>query len=213
METIHNTMIFNYERETNLKNKDNMNELEQFLAILFGDGVLTLSEGAKPDKETALALIQGMVTNGPLKDAEITQLKADKENLSLSITAKDTEIEQLKADKPDAALVALGTSLLSDARVETIANYNKVVGETPDASIVTMLNSASHETLVALNKGYNQQLEEKFPLSCSNCGSHDVSRASSSKEVQESNSKEEVKDTQTSIAALRERKFRSEKQN
>lgn len=46
------------------------------------------------------------------------------------------------------------------------------------------------ETLVALNKDYTSRLEEKFPLTCSKCGSHDISRASSRKE--DENKKDET---------------------
>ena len=47
-----------------------------------------------------------------------------------------------------------------------------------------MLNSETTglATLISLNNDYQAQLEEKFPLTCAKCGSHEVSRASSAPE-------------------------------
>lgn len=55
------------------------------------------------------------------------------------------------------------------------------MGDNADETIVTMLNAETTgiTTLVSLTKDYQARLEEKFPLTCSKCGSKDVNRASS----------------------------------
>ena len=58
------------------------------------------------------------------------------------------------------------------------------MGENADETIVTMLNAETTgiTTLISLTKDYQARLEEKFPLTCSKCGSKDVNRASSIQE-------------------------------
>ena len=50
-----------------------------------------------------------------------------------------------------------------------------------DENIISLLesNTTSIETLISLTKTYDSQLEEKFPIVCKECGSKNVSRASS----------------------------------
>lgn len=204
MDTIHNTMYFNYEKDITTKNKSNMNELELFLASLFGEGKLSLAEGQEKTSETALAAITGLI-------GEVAQLKTDKENLTRQLGEKQDELDLANQDKPDAAILSLGKTTLETTRNLAVENYKKVMGENADTAILTLLGNADHTTLVSLNKGYEAQLEEKFPLACTECGSHSLSRASSSQSSEEP--EKEVlsapKETSDSIASLRERKFRS----
>ena len=50
-----------------------------------------------------------------------------------------------------------------------------------DENILSLLSSetTSLNTLQALKKTYDAQLEEKFPMACGKCGSQDISRSSS----------------------------------
>lgn len=61
------------------------------------------------------------------------------------------------------------------------------MGDKADKTIVTMLNAETTGmvTLISLTKDYQARLEEKFPMTCAKCGSHDVSRASSATEAED----------------------------
>lgn len=180
MATIHNTMVFNYDNpnKQHKSKTNNMNELETFLASLFsGDGLLTLSEGATPNKEAVVSLITGMVS-------EVAQLKLDKNQLTTDLATRTQELATANetianADKPDAEMVSLGTNALTSLRSETVENYKKLSGEKADPALVALIENSKHEALVAFNTTYVQQLEEKFPAVCAKCGSHEVSRAAS----------------------------------
>lgn len=63
-----------------------------------------------------------------------------------------------------------------------MAAYKKVSGEeNVDQNILALLENeggTTMETLSALRKTYDAQLEDKFPMHCNHCGSQDVGRAS-----------------------------------
>ena len=61
------------------------------------------------------------------------------------------------------------------------------MGDKADETIITMLNAETTGmvTLISLQKDYQARLEEKFPMVCASCGSHDVSRASSAQESED----------------------------
>lgn len=78
-------------------------------------------------------------------------------------------------------MVNIGTSYFREVREKAIANYKKLTGDNIDQNIISLLEAegTSLQTLISLDKMYTQQLEEKFPLHCSKCGSKEISRASS----------------------------------
>lgn len=156
-------------------NSDNMNEeLKQFLEKLFGKGMLTLSEGQEKNQETVISCIQEL-------QKKVTNLTIEKNSLAQQIGKKDTEIANLKE------MATVGTNYIAKLRETTVANYKKLMGDKADETIVTMLNAETTglQTILSLNKDYTSRLEEKFPLTCSHCGSHDISRASSVQEPQD----------------------------
>ena len=169
------------------QSKTNMDE--KFLETIFGEGLLSLAEGVKPSMELALSQIKGMVS-------EITQLKE-------SLGNKDTEIANLKNEvsnyqnviESNKEMVNIGTQHLKEVRDNAIASYKKLMGENIDDNILALIesDSTSIQTLTSLNKMYENQLEEKFPLHCSDCGSKNVSRASSV--VEEENKEAEKNDS------------------
>lgn len=67
------------------------------------------------------------------------------------------------------------------------------------------------ETLTALRKTYDAQLEDKFPMHCNHCGSQDVGRASSINPEEGDETKNSEKSTQAVAQALADRKLRGEK--
>ena len=157
------------------QSKTNMNETQNFIEQLFGEGLLSLGEGNTPSIEMALTQIRSMVS-------DIAKYKEDLSN-------KDTEISGLKGQvasyqetiESNKLMVNIGTSYFKEVREKAIANYKKLTGDNIDQNIISLLEAegTSLQTLISLDKMYTQQLEEKFPLHCSKCGSKEISRASS----------------------------------
>lgn len=188
------------------KNISNMNqELKEFLEKLFGENMLQLEEGQEVSVELALQLVGNNIKNLislkeqiTTKDNEITSLKA-------SIATKDTEIANLSE------MATVGKNHIASLRESTVATYKKLAGEHVDETIVTMINAETTglQTLLSLKKDYEARLEEKFPLHCAKCGSHDINRASSADESHEDTTKnnEQPGDTKSALDKLYKNKI------
>lgn len=174
---MYNTSKPNYEGNQNPKIQNDMNELQKFLDQLFSDGVLSLAEGSTPSIEVALSQVKDLV----VAKNSLTQEKAKADQKISELQGEVTSLkEQISANQ---AMVNIGTNHLSEVRSSAIASYKKLYGDDKvDQNILALLeaDSTNIETLLSLKATYDAQLDEKFPMRCANCGSHDVSRASSS---------------------------------
>jgi hypothetical protein len=192
-------------------NNNTMNkELKEFLEKLFGDNLLSLAEGQEVSTELALSAVQSLVNSKKTLEASITNLTTEKNQLSEQITQKDAEIANLTA------MATVGKNHIASLREEVVGNYKKLKGDKVDETIVTMLNAETTglQTLISLNKDYKAQLEEKFPLTCSKCGSHDVTRSSSVVEdpkKDDTTSNSEVPSTSDVIGSLYRQKMYNNK--
>jgi hypothetical protein len=160
----------------NHSNKDNMNEeLLKFLESLFGDNMLTLEEGKEMNQENVIACIQTLVSSRNELQTSVDNLTTEKTSLTEQITNLNAEVANLKE------MATVGKNHIASLRENAVETYKKLMGENADETIVTMLNAETTgiTTLVSLTKDYQARLEEKFPLTCSKCGSKDVNRASS----------------------------------
>lgn len=205
---MHNTSKPDYEGNIINQNKsNNMNELEKFLEKLFGEGMLSLSEGQTITSELAFSTVQELVQNNKT-------LTEEKNSLSEQLTKSNDELASLKAEQEkNAKMITIGTNHLSEVRQNAIASYKKLFGEDKvDQNIISLLESETTnlETLISLKATYESQLEEKFPLHCSKCGSHDVTRASSAPENEndEIQNSEEVAGVAGSIRKIAKSKLR-----
>ena len=90
-------------------------------------------------------------------------------------------------------MATVGKNHIASLREATVTAYKKLNGDKVDETIVTMINAETTglQTLISLKKDYEARLEEKFPLHCAKCGSHDINRASSSKEVEDTTENQE----------------------
>lgn len=174
---MYNTSKPNYEGNQNPKIQNDMNELQKFLDQLFSDGVLSLAEGSTPSIEVALSQVKDLV----VAKNSLTQEKAKADQKISELQGEVTSLkEQISANQ---AMVNIGTNHLSEVRSSAIASYKKLYGDDKvDQNILSLLeaDSTNIETLLSLKATYDAQLDEKFPMRCAKCGSHDVSRASSS---------------------------------
>lgn len=174
----HNNEGTNSPDTTNLINTDNsMPELTQFIEQLFGEGMLSLAEGATANTELALAEIRRII-------AENASLAEAKTTAEAEVTSLKEEVTTLKNDlKTSEKFSEIGTNYFKEVKDTTLASYKKLVGEgKEDANILALIESVdSITTLLSLKSTYETQLEEKFPLKCADCGSHNVNRGSSVK--------------------------------
>ena len=197
----------------NHSNKDNMNEeLLKFLESLFGDNMLTLEEGKEMNQENVIACIQTLVSSRNELQTSVDNLTTEKTSLTEQITNLNAEVANLKE------MATVGKNHIASLRENAVTTYKKLMGDKADETIVTMLNAETTGivTLISLTKDYQSRLEEKFPMVCASCGSHDVSRASSVAENDEktgtqkpaTTSNAEAKSTSETLEDLYKKKFK-----
>lgn len=207
-DTPQNNINTNNQLNNNTMNK----ELKEFLEKLFGDNLLSLAEGQEVSTELALSAVQSLVNGKKTLETKITNLTTEKDQLTEQITQKDAEIANLTA------MSTVGKNYIASLREEVVGNYKKLKGDKADETIVTMLNAETTglQTLISLNKDYKAQLDEKFPLTCSKCGSHDVTRSSSVVEdhkKDDTTSNSEVPSTNDVIGSLYRQKMYNNNNN
>jgi hypothetical protein len=197
----------------NHSNKNNMNEeLLKFLESLFGDNMLTLEEGKEMNQENVIACIQTLVSSRNELQTSVDNLTTEKTSLTEQITNLNVEVANLKE------MATVGKNHIASLRENAVETYKKLMGDKVDETIVTMLNAETTgiTTLISLTKDYQARLEEKFPLTCSKCGSKDVNRASSIAEDDEktgtqkpaTTSNAEAKSTSETLEDLYKKKFK-----
>ena len=162
----------------NTNKKESTMTLAEFLESLYGDNMLSLAEGQEKTAEVALQMVKDLVHGKNDLQAKVDNLTTEKNTLAEQVSNKEAEIANLTA------MATVGKNHIASLRETTVANYKKLKGDAADETIITMLNAETTglQTLISLNKDYQAQLDEKFPLTCSHCGSHDISRGSSVQE-------------------------------
>ena len=215
-EVLHNTMVFNNAinngpRDQNNKTQENMDELKEFLQSLFGENLLSLGENKEATKELALSAIKELIASEKTTKESLSAITTERDNLKTELQGLKDQIEK---DKP---MVTIGTQHLSDVREKVTSDYKKLMGEDKiDESMITLLSNADLTTLTSLGKTYTSQLEDKFPMKCSDCGSHNVSRASSvtedTTENKDKDKNQSPKDTSEALRSLRLKKRNEQNQ-
>lgn len=174
----------NLTKQTSNMDKDVLALLEP----LFGEGKLPLAEGQEMNQETAVAAIQALVSSQATHQGEIdslnekvTNLTTERDSLQEKVTSLESKVSSLET------MSNIGKNYLTSLREETVETYRKLHGDQADESIINMLNAETTgvQTLLSLKKDYTSRLNEKFPMKCAECGSTNVSRASSAKEGEE----------------------------
>lgn len=200
-------------QENHNPNKENMNkELQEFLEKLFGDNMLSLAEGKEMTQEEVISCIQSLVSSKNSLQTTVDNLTTEKSSLTEQITNLNAEVANLKE------MATVGKNHIASLRENAVTTYKKLMGDKADETIVTMLNAETTGivTLISLTKDYQSRLEEKFPMVCTSCGSHDVSRASSVAENENEGKTEkpattsnaEAKSTSETLEDLYKKKFK-----
>lgn len=174
-------------------------KLQAFLESLFGDGRLTLAEGQEVTQENALSAISALVASQANHQEEIDALNETVNNLTTERDSLQSQIASLNDKVANLEPMAnIGKNHLASLREQCVSTYQKLKGDDADESIINMLNAETTgiQTLTSLLADYTTRLNEKFPMKCAECGSTDVSRASSVKEGED-----EKKETTTNKEA------------
>lgn len=179
------TLSYNYKNE----NPKSMNEVETLFNQLVEGNLIKLSSTEMDSNKMEVIVNAFKYLNSKYESATEELTKLSNETLSLKQAISDLEAKLVEADK----LSKIGKDHFDSVRNEAISSYKKLMGEDNlDTTIISLLQSTSIDidTVVSLGNNFKTQLEDKFPMTCSNCGSHDINRASSI-----SNKKEEIGDT------------------
>lgn len=166
-----------------------MDELQKFLESLFGEGVLTLQEGQERNQENALTAVKSLIESNKNNQETIQNLQTEKTSLTEKVTNLEAQVASLSAH------AEVGKTYVANLRDEAVSTYKKLMADQADESIINMLSAETTgiQTIQSLMKDYKQRLEEKYPLTCSKCGSHDVNRASSIQQNEEDEEDEKNK--------------------
>lgn len=86
---------------------------------------------------------------------------------------------------------------LKKLREEVLRNYSLLAKDSPDREIISAIKGADAKSLKAMGKEYQRQLEEKYPSSCADCGSDNITKASA--HIHEQNASTLVEDIEESL--------------
>ena len=183
------------------QNKNIMNkELQEFLEKLFGEGMLILAEGSSASVELVLTEVKRLVQEKKDLSTQLTEAQNNSSTLQERVTTLENEA------KENTSFIEMGKNHLKEVREATLASYKKISGEEKiDTHIVNLIEkTASLDLLISLKSTYDAQLEEKFPLHCADCGSHNINRASSVSQ-EENNKKTMAKSDEEILNELAEK--------
>lgn len=152
--------------ETNLKEKK-MDKLIENLIETFGFAADELTE-----ENIAVKLKEKFDAQAP--DAEVATLKQEKETLEAELTTTKAELTAAKANKAEME------NLTAQTRTEAERLYKLCKGEEADETMLGLISTADLKTSSAFVKQYQKESEEKFKSTCSDCGGHNISKASAS---------------------------------
>ena len=140
-----------------------------------------------------------------LSPETLTQLKKDSEELSNNSETLEFMKEQGSLDVVKEK-VKNGETFLSDTRSDAIAKYKLISGESYQEAIAYTILNSSLETAKAFQSDYDTQLNKVLPLTCKNCNSHDISRASHKEDGEEKPKEVSFDDDMEKEATKRTRK-------
>lgn len=152
------------------------------------------TENFKTTLDAFKAKIDKLVDPASLKLGDVTGW----DKIQESFNAMTTELTELRALEEKAEFIQIGEDHLKELREEAINLYKMTLeeGKTEDEAIVALINKADAKEAKSMLNQYQAQLEKDAPLTCQNCGGHDISR-SSFKSNSNDNDKKNDKETRS----------------
>lgn len=178
-------------KKPDLKNQTPMKKItllasQVFMLGLFGAKI----EDGKTSTEVeltdeSLAKLENALKLAKEKEDSIAGLNAKVTELTNSTAGKVNEVNTLTAEvntlkSENTKLKDANTARVDKFRQAVKTSYIALVGDKADEAILTNIRNADEELLSSLSKTYNEQLEEKFPTTCNDCHSTNVSKATAS---------------------------------
>lgn len=142
-------------------NEDNLNKLNEGLT---SNGAIAAELSTT---KTALTMANTKVT-------ELTGQLATKTTEAEGLTTKVTELTAEVGTLSEALKPAV-----DKLREDTTKAYNLIKGDKADKVILSNIDKADFALLSSLHKTYTEELEAKFPSTCQDCQSTNISKASS----------------------------------
>jgi hypothetical protein len=172
------------DHETHNTNTNNLNTDDMELSVLITS--LKLDPAVVMDEASFIAAIQAQFDAVASLTAEKETLTGETTTLKESITAKDADIATLTAEKTtltterDEAMKFKTRALEVETgkRTEAKRLYNIIKADKADAAFLTSLDTMEFSAVETLMADYGIQVESLMPLTCSDCHSKNVSRAS-----------------------------------
>lgn len=172
-DVVKNSKKFTIPEELIIKQSSQTNKgMKKLLALIVSEFGL---KEFNPEDTKQLSKLKAKIAK--LKDTEGKENLSDetKEKLTSGETA---QAELVKLTKRYEKLKATKIARLKTIRKDVLKNYTLAVGGEKDAKVVETIANADEPTLEVLNKDYIKKLELKFPTSCSDCGSTNITKAS-----------------------------------
>jgi hypothetical protein len=130
---------------------------------------------------TEETITEDVVTNAVARSVNsVNSLSARPEITTDEVTrlkGVETEYNKIKGLN-NTELLAFRESMTNTLRAEVTKNLGIATNGKPSPEIVALIAKAEYDTLVALNAQYKVDADKNFPLSCTDCGSSKVTRAS-----------------------------------
>ena len=160
------------------------------------------------DQEELLAhvdkLISDNLENETNYSKEISQLKKSNEKLQTDLDAEKSQNAQLKQDE---AFIEVGKSHLKAVREEAVKFYSAVKGEKKDEKIINIIENADFEAAESFRREYKEEMEGLTPLTCQDCHSINIERASAQQSTEEEDNNQEGKfKYRSNMEVIQERK-------
>lgn len=114
-----------------------------------------------------------LVSSSTKKDQKITELEAEVQQLKEAGNNSEGKLTDVQTSK-----INLADKVVSETLAEVQRLYKLVAGDKPQQSILDTLAASDYNTLRVFEQTYKTQLEDKFPATCSSCGSHEISMGS-----------------------------------
>lgn len=192
----------------NNQNPKKDNSMDEFISKLSKS---VNFEGGKPEELIAHIekLMADNLTNEQAYAGEVAQLKKDKEKLTQQVTSLSEENTTLKKDE---TFIEVGKARLQQVRDEAVKFYSTLKGDAKDDKIISIIQNSDLETAQSFLKEYKEAVEERIPLTCQDCQSTDIKRASvSTSENQGENGTPAVKSNLQVIEERKRRKYANQK--
>lgn len=148
------------------------------------------------DEAALIAHLSAQLAEVVTLQASLTEKDASIATLTGTVTERDATIVNLTAERDNALIFkTVAEAAHLETRTEAKKFYNLLKGDKVDAAIIASLDNGDISAVTAQLKDYQEQYEAQVPLTCQDCHSANVSRASSQASGSDPASKKDYRET------------------